>query len=241
MSRRTLRACVERARQGSRYVLLLAFSLSVIPAYAQTLDARRVRRVEVDAGGGWLGGAGLGSADANLRASDPARRSFRLFTTGSRFAPTPTFHVKAGFAVNRRIGVEGGLLFSRPDIRTSVSADVEGAPAVTVAERVDQYVVDANVVIMLTELGLGGRTIPFVAGGAGYLRKLHEGLTLVEQGRVYHAGGGVKHWLLARDRGVVSAAGVRADAGLYLMSGGIAVEDRPRPNVAISGSIFVAS
>jgi hypothetical protein len=213
--------------------------VGALPVDAQMTEQRRVRRVEVDAGGGILGGAALGSADANLRASDSARRPFRLFSTGSRFASAPTVHMRAGFAFTRRIGVEGGLMVSRPDLRTSISADVEGAPAVTIAERVDQYVIDAGVVIMLGELGFSGRTIPFVAAGAGYLRQLHEGQTLVEQGQVYHAGGGVKHWLLARDRGFISAAGLRADARVYLMSGGIAFENRPRPHVAISGSVFV--
>jgi hypothetical protein len=163
-----------------------------------------------------------------------------LFRTDSRFASAPTFHVRAGFAFNRRIGVEGGLVLSRPDLRASISADVEDAPPITIAERIDRYALDAGVVFMISELRLGGRTVPFVAAGAGYLRQLHEGQTLVEQGHAYHAGGGVKHWLLARDWGFISAAGMRADARLYLMSGGIAFEDRLRRHVAVSGSVFVA-
>ena len=217
--------------------MLLVFAL---PVYAQTPDQRPVRRVEVDAGGGWLGGAGLGSADANLRAGDAAQQPFRLFSTRSRFAPAPTVHVRAGVAFNRRIGVEGGLTMSRPDIRTSVSADVEGAPPITIAEQIDQYAIDAGVIVMLNELRVGERTVPFASAGAGYVRQLHEGQSLVEQGLVYHAGGGVKHWLLARDRGFISAAGLRADARVYLMSGGIAFEDRARPHAAVSGSVFVA-
>jgi len=213
--------------------------VGALPVDAQITGQRRVRRVEVDAGGGILGGAGLGSADANLRASDPARRPFRLFGTGSRFASAPTFHVRAGVALTRRIGVEGGLLLSHPDLRTSISGDVENAPGITIAERIDQYGIDVGIVVTLSELSLGGRTVPFVAAGAGYLRQLHEGQTVVEQGRAYHAGGGVKHRLLSRDRGFLSAAGVRADARVYLMSGGIAFEDRLRPHMAISGSVFV--
>lgn len=225
-----------------RFTGLLSILLCLMgeTAFAQTAEQRRVRRVEVDAGGGWLGGAGLGSAEANLRASEAARRPVRLFGTDSRFAPAPTYHLRAGFAFTRRIGVEGGLMRSQPDIRTSLSEDAEGAPPITIAERADQYVIDAGVVILLNELRLGGRMIPFVAAGAGYLRQLHEGRTLVEQGRAYYAGGGIKYWLLARNRGFVSAAGVRADARAYLMSGGISFEDRPRPHVAISGSVFVA-
>jgi len=219
---------------------IVMLTVAAVPAAAQTTDQQRARRVEVDAGGGILRGADLGSADANLRASDTARRPLRLFSTGSRFAPAPTFHVRAGYAFNRRIGIEGGFMVSHPDLRTSISADAEEAPPITIAERIDQYGIDAGVVVMLSELSLGGRTVPFVAAGAGYLRQLHEGQTVVEQGRAYHAGGGVKHRLLSRDRGVIGVAGVRADARVYLMSGGIAFEDRLRPHLAISGSVFVA-
>jgi hypothetical protein len=223
-----------------RAPLVALLTVAALPVAAQTADQRRVRRVEVEAGGGILRGADLGSADANLRASDPARRPVRLFSAGSRFASAPTVHVRAGFAVTRRIGVEGGVMLSHPDLRTSISADAEDTPPITIAERIDQYNIDVGVVVMLSELSLGGRTVPFVAAGAGYLRQLHEGQTVVEQGRAYHAGGGVKHWLLSRDRGFITAAGVRADARVYLMSKGISFEDRLRPHVSISGSVFVA-
>jgi len=62
----------------------------------------------------------------------------------------------------------------------------------------------------------------------------------VEQGRVFHLGGGIKHWLMARDRGFISGAGIRMDARLYLMSGGIAFDDGPGPHGAVSGSVFVS-
>jgi hypothetical protein len=50
----------------------------------------------------------------------------------------------------------------------------------------------------------------------------------------------VKHWLLARDRRFINGAGLRVDAHLYLMSGGITFDDRARPHGAISGSVFLA-
>lgn len=221
--------------------LMVAMLLAgALPAFSQVAELRPVGRIEVEAGGGMLGGAGLGSAAANLRANDPARRPFRLFSTESRIESARTLHVRAGFAFSRRIGIEGGFSLSHPEIRTSVSEDFEGAPPVTVVERLDQYGIDGGVLIMLSELGMGRRTVPFVAAGGGYLRQLHEGQALVEQGQVYHAGGGVKHWLLVRQGGFISAAGVRADARLYLMAGGISFDGRLRPQGAISGSIFVA-
>ena len=221
------------------FLVILAL-MAAAPAVAQTPDAARIGRVEVDAGGGWLGGGQLGAADANLRAAATTPRPFRLFSVDSRVAAAPTFHVKAGYPLSRRFVVEGGLTLSHPELRASVTNDAEAAPPITVAERIDQYGIDAGLIVMIRELAIGGRTLPFVSGGAGYLRQLHEGQTVVEQGHFFHAGGGVKHWLLARERGLVNGAGVRVDARLYLMSGGIAFEDRPRPHGAISGSVFLA-
>ena len=222
------------------WMLVIVAVLAAAPALAQTPEVTRIGRVEVDAGGGWLGGAQLGSVDANLRAATPTPTSFRLFSADSRFAAAPTVHVKAGYSLSRRFVVEGGLTLSHPELRASVSNDAEAAPPITIAERIDQYGVDAGLVVMIRELAIGGRTLPFVTGGAGYLRQLHEGQTVVEEGHFFHAGGGVKHWLLAREQGLVNGAGVRVDARLYLMSGGIAFEDRPRPHGAISGSVFLA-
>ena len=93
---------------------------------------------------------------------------------------------------------------------------------------------------MLDGIRLGQRTIPFATAGAGYLRQLHEGDTVIEEGQVYEVGGGLKHWLLARNRGVVKAAGIRVDARLYLLTAGITFDDGPRPHGAVSGAVFVA-
>jgi hypothetical protein len=221
-------------------LLAIAITLAAtLPASAQTADPPRAGRVEVDAGGGWLGGARLGAVDANLRAATIAPSAFRLFSVDSRAAAAPTFHLRAGYALTRRFGLEGGLTLSHPELRASITDDAEAAPPITIAERIDQYGVDAGLVVMIRELALGARTLPFVSGGAGYLRQLHEGQTVVEEGHFVHAGGGVKHWLVARDRGFISGAGLRVDGRLYLMSGGLAFEDRPRPHGAISGSVFV--
>jgi hypothetical protein len=124
-------------------------------------------------------------------------------------------------------------------VPTSVSADVEGAPALTVVERVDRYVIDGGVLVMLYEARLGGM-VPFAAAATGYLRQLHEGLTLVEHGHTFDGGGGVVRSLFSRDRGIVRAAGLRADARLYLLSGGATCRAGPRPHGAVSGSAFAA-
>ena len=234
----------EPLRLASRTVKVRAAFVALavaaaLPAAAQTPQSLPIARFGVDAGGGWLGGARLGSSNADLRAPTQAPSPFRLFSVDSRFAAAPTFHVKSVVAVNRRFGVEAGVTLSHPELRASVSNDAEAAPPITIAERIDQYSIDAGVIVMISELALGSRTLPFVAAGAGYLRQLHEGQTVVDEGYVFHAGGGVKHWLMARDRGFINGAGLRVDARLYLMSGGITFEDRPRPQAAVSGSLFL--
>jgi len=208
------------------------------PAYAQT-DSRPVRRPEVSIGGGWFGGAVLGAADANLRANASPPQPLRLFSTETRMAATPALQADVGFSFNRRWGLEASVMKSRPDLRSSIRADAEGAPPLTVVERVDQYVFEGRVVIMLEELRLGQRTVPFATAGAGYVRQLHEGRTVIDNGRGYHVGGGLKHWLFARDRGVLKAAGARIDARLYVLTAGITFDDDPRPQGAISGAAFV--
>lgn len=220
-----------------RDVLAVLALTPTAPCLAQTPADPPVRRVEVHAGGGVFGQTGLGSANADLLANDPTRRPFRLFQAESRLAAAPTFHARAGFALSRRFGIEGGLVLSRPEVRTSLSGDVEGAPALTVVERIDQYLIEAGVIVLIEELRAGG-AVPFVSAGAGYLRQLHEGRMVAEQGHVYHAGGGIKHSLMSRDRGLVRAAGLRGDVRLYLLAAGVSFSGLS-PQAAVSGSAFV--
>lgn len=220
--------------------LLVVLVAGAGSALAQTADERPAHRIEATVGGLWLGGASLGSSTAEIRANRTGTPApFTLFTTESRFGSTPGLETRVGYGLTKTIAVELGLIFGRPELRTRVDDDVENAPGLTVAEPVEQYFVDGSLLMLLDRFALGGRTVPFVSGGAGYLRQLHEGQTLVETGQVYHLGGGVKHWLALRDRGFVRGAGVRVDGRVYLLVKGIEFEDRVRPHGAISGSFFV--
>jgi hypothetical protein len=194
-------------------------------------------RIEVAVGLGLVGGAALGGDDANLRAADGS--DFRLFGAESRFGGAPALEARAGLALTRRYAMEVRFALSHPELMTSISADVEGAPDIELTERIDQYVVDAAILVRLDRVRIGP-VVPFASAGAGYLRQLHEGLTLVEEGTVYHVGGGVKHRFVSRARGLLKAVGLRGDVRVYLLAGGIAVRNRPRPHLAAAGSLFVA-
>jgi hypothetical protein len=219
--------------------ILLALVATATPLQAQTAEGRPLRRPEITVGGGWLGGASLGSADASLRANDQAVTPFRIFSTGSDFGAAPALFVQAGLGLTLRLAVEGGLTWSRPEIRTTVGDDIEGAASLTVAEQVSQYFIDATLIVMLDELRIGGRTVPFAAAGGGYLRQLHEGGSAVDQGQVYHVGGGVKYWLRTRGAGRIRATGLRGDVRAYFTRGGVSYGEGPGPQAAVSGSFFL--
>jgi hypothetical protein len=218
-------------KPGEEVVLFLKGRAPAIPMpFGLSQGVYRVSRA--------TGGANLGTVNADLRANSITPQPFTLFTTESRLTTSLLGEVRVGFVVTRRITVEGRLGYSRPTLETSVSADAESAAPVTVVERIDQYAIDAGVVIGLDEMRFG-RWVPYVAAGAGYLRQLHEGLVAIDQGHVYHLGGGVKTDLMTRNRGVVRAAGLRADARLYLLSGGIALDDGIVNQGTMTAGVFI--
>jgi hypothetical protein len=204
-------------------------------AAAQTADPP-IHRFEAAFSAGWLGGAGLGGADANLRTRTGG--DYLLFSTDSRIAAAPAIEARASYSLTRRYTLEARFGFTRPRLRTSVSADVEGAPGIEIEERFDQYTFEGAIVVMLPGLRFAS-LLPFASAGSGYLRQLHEGLTLIEEGVAYHVGGGVTRSLFARQRGLFKAAGLRGDVRLYVLTGGIELEEKARPHVAALGGGFV--
>lgn len=223
----------------SALALCLAFLAGAAAAEAQTVARTPVTgRLEVGIGAGILGSATLGERDANLRANSTTRSAFQLFSTETGFPWAPVLDARARLALTNRYGIEGGLSFARPELQTSVSSDAEDAGALVVSERIDQYLLDAGLFVTLDELRLGPLQ-PVVSGGAGYLRQLHEGRTLVEQGRFLYAGFGVRHRFTTGARGLLKGTGLRADARLYIVDGGIRVDEAARAQGAVSGSFFV--
>jgi hypothetical protein len=224
----------------SRPTLAVLVALAACrPALAQVVADRPVHRFEASVGGLWLGGAALGSGDAALRRNSLPVDEFPLFSADTSVEASPGFDGRVAFWLTRAFALEAGFVMMRPVVQTSITGDIEEAEGLTLEEKLDQYFFEASAVLLLERFRLGDRTIPFVSGGAGYLRQLHEGQTLVESGQVYHVGGGIRHWLRLSDRGFLRAAGVRADARAYFLVNGFALDDDPRPHGAFSGSLFL--
>jgi hypothetical protein len=196
-----------------------------------------MHRLQLAAGVGFMSGASLGVADANLRSS-VANDPYRVFNTSSRLGSALALDLRAAVDLTRRFGLEAHALFGHPQLQTEVSGDVENAPSVTAVERIDLYLIDGGILIKLDELRVQGWQ-PFVAAGAGYLRQLHEGLTLTEDGQVFYVGGGVRTTFVTRTNGFVRGLGARGDVRLNILSGGITIDDKARKQLSASASFFV--
>ena len=222
-------------------ILRLLIAVGCWCCLVATIDAQsratQSGRIEVAGGAGLFGGTGLGERDANLRANSVTPAPYRLFTTTSSFGAAPLVEARVAVGVSRRLAVEGRFGFSRPEIRTSISSDAEQGSPVTAVEQLDQYMIDGSIVLRFDRFQWSS-VVPFAAAGAGYVRQLHEGQTLVEDGHSYHVGGGVRRRLFLNDRGFVKSAGVRGDVRVYLLSGGAAFDTATRAHVAVSAAFF---
>ena len=87
-------------------------------------------------------------------------------------------------------------------------------------------------------INMGRALAPFVSGGAGYLRQLHEDRTLVETGQLYYAGGGARLWLRGgHDR--TRPIGVRGEFRFTVRRQGIDFADKTRAYPTFSLFAFV--
>jgi hypothetical protein len=174
--------------------------------------------LEIGGGFAWGGGIDFGSSAASLvRNPGTGAGDFDLFDSDSRLDAGIGFRAWLGVYVSPSLALEGGVRLLRPTLATELSGDFEDAADTTASETVNQYTFDGSLVWHFTGARFGGgRGVPFVAGGAGYLRDLHQGNELVETGVEYHATAGVKYWFSAKPR----RAGVRGEAGVSVRDGG---------------------
>ena len=215
---------------------VLAAGAQTKPAPPPSARKPSVPRLDISIGSGFVGGSGLDSADADLRGR--SGEPFQLITTTSRIGSSLPLEVRLGWRLNPRYTLEIRGAWSRPELRTSIAGDIEGAAALTVAETVDLYSLDLNVVRFFTRSRPRALT-PYVSGGAGYVGAVHEGLTLLENGFSYGGGGGIKYPFAIRSQGRVNEIGVRADGTLGILNGGLVTGNGPTPRFAATGALYL--
>ncbi len=209
-------------RPLSRIALLLVAAAAAAPAsvMAQVYIGRPVPHagtVEVSGGATFSGGFDLGSISAEMTRNTGGTDPFVLFTAASRAKPATGLHGRIGVYLGQSASVEAGAQFSRPVLSTQLSDDSESASDVTATETLTRIVATGSLVLHMNGLSFaGGKGVPFVLGGGGYIRELHEKNEVVETGREYHAGGGLHLWFgQGRHR-----LGLRGDFGVSRRTGG---------------------
>jgi hypothetical protein len=160
-------------------LLIAVVVCAAAPAAAQS-------RVEVSGGPTWTGGSDAGSRDALLSRGTPGT-PLTLFATSSRVEPAAGVTARATYFVTSRIAVEALAEYSRPVLQTTISNDFEQASGTEASDRLSSYVFGGS---LLYRIGRG-RVVPFVVGGAGYLRQLDEDQIMLVSGSEVHAGGGI--------------------------------------------------
>jgi hypothetical protein len=191
----------------------------------------RTPRFEIAAGGGMAGGVSLGERDASLRSNGVTPSPFRLFSTDTQIDPSARVEARLGYRLSSRLTIEGTLAVARPSLTSSLGADVESAASVEATSTLTEYVIDGGARWRLFT-STRRRWTPFVSGGAGVARHVHEGQALIESGVDGYAGGGLLYSLGAR-------TGLRFDGALHFLRGGITDGFDASPRGALSGSIFI--
>ena len=209
---------------------LAAWSLAVVPCAAQ---------VTINGGLLWSAGheAGASTADLRSNATGTTAPPFTWLQADSRVGPAPGFEGRVGVEVTRSFTIEGGASYARPRLMFAISRDAESANQEYEGESLHQYVFD-GALLWRVPMTRSPRVAPFLAGGAGYLRQLHDERTLVESGQLYFAGGGARFWL----RGSASSPhslGLRTEIRVNIRRRGVDFENAVRVYPTVSALLFV--
>jgi hypothetical protein len=208
--------------------LALCLMLHAALATAQNAPELRQHRVTINGGLIWLAGYDIGVSTAELRgngagATPPA---FALLTADSHLTSAIAPEIRVGFSLSRRWTIEGGGQWAQPHIGIGIAGDAEAPVQELPGEQLQQYVFDGGINWQLP-IGMGGRLAPFVGGGAGYLRQLHEDRTFAETGQLYYGGGGARYWLRG-GHGTTRPIGIRGEFRINVRRQGIDFTNQAR-------------
>jgi hypothetical protein len=216
-------------------IFIAVLSLTAI-AEAQVYlgaDAPRRGSIEASSGGMFAPGFDMGSMTAELTRSAPTDK-FDLFNSDTEASGFPGVFVRLGYYLSESVSVEGGMRYARPTLSVRLSGDAESAPDVTADETVSHYLFEGSVLWHLRDLSFAsGSAIPYLSGGAGYLRELHDGNQLVETGQEYHALAGVNFWFGSG----AHRFGLRVEGGLSARKKGFDSDESLRTQPIVFGGV----
>jgi hypothetical protein len=215
--------------------------LSILIAGSQSaVLAQSPGRLELGATVEWFGPSDLGDRTPTL-VGNPAERStpLPLFTTNGQQNPAVGLGAILGWRLARRVTIQGGFTVGWPGIELTTTDDVEREGETTSEGRLTEYLFDGGIVF---DLGTGntGKWRPFVSGGGGYLRQVHDGGTVIESGSVFYGGGGVKYRLRATPARRLKSVELRLQGRLLMRDGGFSLDDGRRASLNVGAGLVAA-
>jgi len=232
------RGLAASARQRAGRVIAIAAVALGLPACAAAQPyiggtAPHAGSIEIGGGVIWTAGYDAGSRDATESPNTTTGGSpLTLFTSSSRVRPVTGVGAQAGVYLSSRVSVEGVFQYSKPSLVTTLGDDFENAAPLDAVGGLSSYLVGGS---LLYHFG-SGKVVPFVAGGASYLRQLDEANADVLTGNDVHAGGGVKVWFGSGE----SRVGLRIDAQVSSRSKSAGFEDKRRTLPVVgAGLVFL--
>jgi hypothetical protein len=183
---------------------------------------------EVGGGVRFVGPESLGRVDANE--TNAGGGEFRLFSTASTIHALVGLEARVGVRVTPTLRLEATGSYGASDLNVVLDADAEGAAGITASERVTQFTLEGAAVLDLARWQFGPRGMPFLSGGVGYARALHEDRILVDEGVLWYAGGGLD--LLLR-----APLGLRLDARALFQQG--IINDGVHLSPVVAATLFV--
>lgn len=195
-------------------------------------------RVEVGVGWMWMGRETIAGGDATETTSSGG--SLALFRTSTQLAAGNGLVGCVGIKLTPTFELEASGTYATPPLRSEISGDFESAAPVTAIETVHHFTVGAGLLwYVRRHQAYPARVAPFLMAGGGYLREVHEGMVLVETGRFYEAGGGVKFLFARREARFLKGVGLRIDARALARRGGAAFDGRSHVSPKLGAAVFV--
>lgn len=199
----------------------LALVASVVVSAAMPVAAHaQTRTVEFAVGPVVSGGSSAGITRAELLNS--AGNPVTLFEATHR--TSLSLGVDAGLLYRLRpaIALELSGSWTRPDLETTISDDLEGAGDAALSLGMHRFSAEVAIV---RHFGRRGAAEPYVRAGGGWFRELTTDRALVDDGLAGHVGAGFKYWLREGRRGWLGHIALRGDVRLVARRGGITFGD----------------
>lgn len=195
---------------------------------------REPRHIEVGGGLYFAGELTFDGVDANEIGFGGVARP--VFKSTTELQSSPGVEARVGVWLTRSLKAEASFALNRTHLATSIRADEE-APNTTVTEPVAQFLVQGGLIAHLARWA-GGRASPFASAGAGHLRQVHDGRTLVDAGPSYYVGGGMEYLLNVSAARRRRAAGIRADVRGLFLRGRLTLDGRTHVVPVVGAALF---